>query len=323
MMGTNEEKLMNLVTMPEALEKLLRLLAAPSAIQSSLMDATRILQHGSSLNHVLEDINQMRAAVEPFAELQRAGDGLSALTQSASLLVQRLNELSTKSKEAMVLASSKGWFFGWHDYLDELMARVEEVAVLEQPCIDEFMRQYYRSKLQLLTDELAERHPNRASVIKAAVRAHSMFGADGYFLSIPVFIAQADGLLTEIAGVKSALARAPKEKGELQALKALREKLATDQESLNLVHPILILNDLDFLKSAGEREQPSGESFTALNRHQIVHGESWDYGTEINSLKAFSFLAFVGLHLPMILETTDQGPIGTEPKAERRVYGDD
>jgi hypothetical protein len=91
----------------------------------------------------------------------------------------------------------------------------------------------------------------------------------------------------------------------LQGSKALREQLAANQESLDLVHPLLTLHQLDFMKSAGARmsaARATGEAFSALNRHQVMHGESWDYGTEINSLKAFSFLAFVGKHLPEVLE---------------------
>ena len=33
-----------------------------------------------------------------------------------------------------------------------------------------------------------------------------------------------------------------------------------------------------------------------------MHGERSDYGTEINSLKAFSFLVFAGLHMPTVLK---------------------
>jgi hypothetical protein len=238
-----------------------------------------------------------------------------APSSSLAALTQRLDELPTKSKKAMILASSKGWFFGWPESLPELMAVIEKLAAIREPDVDEFMGQHYRNHLQPLTDELVGRHPNRASVIKAAVKAHNEFGTDGYFLSIPVFIAQADGLLTEIAGVKSAMMKASRNTQELQASKALREKLGTDQESLALIHPILIMHKLDFMKSASERGRAvrtPGESFTALNRHQVMHGESWDYGTEINSLKAFSFLAFVGLHLPMILETADQHLMGRD-----------
>jgi hypothetical protein len=47
--------------------------------------------------------------------------------------------------------------------------------------------------------------------------------------------------------------------------------------------------------------QATGKSFTALNRHQVMHGERSEYGTEINSLKAFLFLVFAGLHIPVVL----------------------
>ncbi len=231
-------------------------------------------------------------------------------------IMKRLEKFPEKSKEIMVLASSKGWFFGWHESFYEQVVLIEKLAGIEQHDLDAFLSQYYRDNLQTLTDELVTRYPKRAVVIKAAANAHSAFGTDGYFLSIPVFIAQADGLLTEIAGVKSAMMKAPKTKtGELQGEQALREKLDTDQESLDLIYPILMMHDLDFMKSASERDkaaQNSGDSFTALNRHQVMHGESCDYGTEINSLKAFSFLAFVALHLPSILDSADRrtgGPV--------------
>ena len=204
----------------------------------------------------------------------------------------------------MILASSKGWFFGWNDLLQGLTELIDKLEVTQPSDIDEVMAQYYRLNLQFFTDELVNRHPDRAPVIKAAVNAHITLGNDGYFLSIPVFIAQADGLLTEITKVKSAMM---KERGEqeLQGSKALRKKLAGNQELLDLLHPILKLHELDFMKSADAREvaaQASGESFTALNRHQVIHGETSDYGTEINSLKAFSLLVCVGAHLPAVLK---------------------
>ena len=184
------------------------------------------------------------------------------------------------------------------------MELVEKLEVTQPADIDEVMASYYRANLQPFTDELANSHPNRAPIIKAAVRAHTTLGRDGYFLSIPAFIAQADGLLTEITKVKSAMMR-DRAGLELQGSKALREKLAANPEALDLIHPLLKLGDLDFMKNAAARqlaEEASGEAFTALNRHQVMHGKSWNYGTEVNSLKAFSFLVHIGSHLPVVLE---------------------
>lgn len=217
---------------------------------------------------------------------------------------RRLEELPAKSKEAMTLTAAKGWFFGWNDSLQSVMELIEKLDVTQERAIDDVLAQYYRENLQFLTGELISRHPARAPVIKAAVNAHKTLGNDGYILSIPVFISQADGLLTEITKVRSAMMKA-KGLPVLQSSKALQERLTTDQESLDLIHPLLNLHELDFMKSASAREdgaRETGEVFTALNRHQVMHGESWNYGTELNSLKAFSFLAFVGTHLPAVLE---------------------
>ena len=49
--------------------------------------------------------------------------------------------------------------------------------------------------------------------------------------------------------------------------------------------------------SRGKRaQQPDG--FSELNRHQVLHGEVTEYGTEQNSLKAISLLNYCAFVLP-------------------------
>jgi hypothetical protein len=251
----------------------------------------------------LETARAIEQSLQTLAEI--AIPSLEALARIDWVAAkQRLDELPEKSRAAMEIAASKGWFFGWNDSLQSLTKLIETLHGTSPEGIDAVMVDYYRANLQPFADELASRYPNRAVVIKAAVNAHTL-GNDGYFLSVPVFIAQADGLLTEITKVTSALMKDAPRKPELQASRALRERLGPNHESMALVHQLLNLHNLDFLKSARARqiaERDSGESFTALNRHQVMHGESWDYGTEVNSLRAFSFLMNVGAHLPAILE---------------------
>src|SRR5690348_8476109 len=110
--------------------------------------------------------------VEPFLERILGSDFLAHLLAMRNALAQfdwvaaqkRLDDLPIKSKEAMILASSKGWFFGWHESLGELIRLVDRLAATEQGQIDEFLSQYYRDNLNAFSDELAEKHPNRASV---------------------------------------------------------------------------------------------------------------------------------------------------------------
>jgi hypothetical protein len=207
--------------------------------------------------------------------------------------MQRLGELPRKSKDAMRLALAEGWFFGWHDGLQSLVELVESFEATQSSSVDDIMVAYYRTNLQSFSDEITSQYPNRAAPIKAAVNAHVSLAEQGYFLSIPVFIAQADGLLAEIMGVESPMTKA--------AAKEFREKHADDQELMDLMYPYLELQGSGFMMSAKARQdatQATGKSFTALNRHQVMHGERSDYGTEINSLKAFSFLVFAALHVP-------------------------
>lgn len=220
-------------------------------------------------------------------------------------IVKRLDALPVKSKEVMKLASTKGWFFGWDDSLETVLTLVEKLDVVSSSEIDAIFVTHYREKIEDLLGRLTQLYPERSAAIGAAVNAHKTLSVDGYLLAIPVFIAQADGLLTEITQVRSAF-QTVKAKGttERQASKALRELLVAEPDLRDLVQPLIDLHDLDLLSSSVKREKSvyqSGQAFTALNRHQVMHGESSDYGSEINSLKAFSFLTFVGLHLPLVL----------------------
>ena len=75
------------------------------------------------------------------------------------------------------------------------------------------------------------------------------------------------------------------------------------------LHDKLIGASLDILKNKQARDskvKQTGKVFDALNRHQVMHGEVSDYGTEINSVKAFSFLLFVALHVPGILAEAEK-----------------
>ncbi|RAS15828.1 hypothetical protein [Paraburkholderia bryophila] len=256
--------------------------------------------HADTISRGLALFDEFRRRVRAAAEVlaSRIEGPLAVLSEIDWVDVKRrLENLPEKSKKAMILASSKGWFFGWNDSLEDLVTLVEKLENVDVNEIDNILADYHRENFESGAQNLIANHPNRAAAISAAVHAHKSLGPSGYFLSTPVFIAQADGLLSEISKLKSPMS----EKG----LKELRSKIEKDPGSSDLLYPLLILDQLDFLKSESKRNlwaETTGQCFSALNRHQVIHGESSDYGTEINSLKAFSFLVFVGLHLPLILE---------------------
>lgn len=226
--------------------------------------------------------------------------------------VARIDALTVESKQAMQLALDKGWFFGWVTSLEEVISLVEGIKTLRPDQMDDHLSAYFRKNFDCFVSQLVERYPVRGQAISAAARAHKDLGEDGFYLSTPVFIAQSDGLLSDILRVESPLGipRAVKGQPKVRLTTAghlLKQRFESDQKSLTLLHPFFTLHESYFLKSSkARRPEPSSSVavFTALNRHQVMHGESSDYGTEVNSLKAFSLLVFVGLHLQSIC--TDQ-----------------
>ena len=181
---------------------------------------------------------------------------------------KRLEEMPKRSRKAMEIASSQGWFFNWEGSLQVVLTLIDEIesAGEDQSQIDEILKQHYIKYLDAYTAQLVTNHPERNVAIAAS-------------------------------GVKG--------------LEWVKGKIGDDAQANDLLSPLFVLHEMDLLKSEGTRNaefKETGIVFNALNRHQVLHGEVSNYGNELNSLKAFSFLAFVGLHLPTILASAESKP---------------
>lgn len=204
----------------------------------------------------------------------------------------RIVELDTEAKRAIKSAVKQGWFFGWYDSLEALDTLVREINVRNGEAIDEVMAAYYRREMDWMLGEIISSYPERKMPIEAAAYAHKHILEYGFWLSIPVFIAQADGVLAELSSRQQPLNK-PSQLFKHQ--RGGNERLDT------LLRGLDVMSSSPLLHSIGERKR-SGKPFNDLNRHVVAHGVRSEYGSEINSLKAFSFLAYVCLHVPLVLE---------------------
>ena len=248
---------------------------------------------GEKLSQQLTGLVELAGAL--VVAIAAAAQAVSPLIESGRVkewadLVTFFEELPTKSKQAMRQALAEGWFFGWHDSLQSLVGLIESLSNRKDEDVDQTMMAYYRLNLAAFSKELIEAYPARAAPIEAAIQSHLRMDESGFLLSVPVFIAQADGILADTIGVSQPIKN---------SASALKRRYGADAEVLDYLTPLLELNDSPFAMSAKARSTQMTEG--ALNRHQVMHGERSDYGTEKDSLKAFSFLAFVGLHVPTIL----------------------
>jgi len=233
-----------------------------------------------------------------------------------SEIIKQARAMPTRSRCAMEKASDRGWFFSWQGSLKAVNNLITQLETVEDEEIDNILSSHYTAYLPAYTSALTSSFPARKIAIDAAVYAHNMEDADGFYLSIPVFLAQADGLFSELSKTESPLSIKSSKGGKaaVQGLEWIKNKIGNNQRPADLLDPLFQLHLLDLLKSTGARKtefESTGKVFSALNRHQILHGEVSDYGTEINSLKAFSFLVFMGLHIPSVLSLADDSKFGS------------
>lgn len=142
--------------------------------------------------------------------------------------------------------------------------------------IDAWIADHFESRLDDIQTLLAKRHPERAALLADAFNAPR---SELYTLSIPVFLAQAEGVVADrfkrirpfskVKNVSLASLLSDMGKGQLATLWADIQSGKADL-------------------SANVSDLP--DEFNGLNRHAVMHGASVSYGTKVNSLKAISTL---------------------------------
>lgn len=142
--------------------------------------------------------------------------------------------------------------------------------------MDEHLMDYYRNRLPVIEDKIKTQYPKRTLIISEAILAHN----NGmYHSSINLFLTLIDGICFDTFNKKFFL-----NKNNLpEVLDSLSKKEMIDF----LIAPIHKKGALN----AWEKQLHFYP--IRLNRNEIVHGVDVNYGTEVNSLKTLSLLAYV------------------------------
>jgi hypothetical protein len=139
--------------------------------------------------------------------------------------------------------------------------------------------EYLCRELDAIEGRLKDASPARTEVLSDAFNSHR---SGFFYASIPVLIAQADGVVWEKLSI---LLYSSKR----EALRRRESELEESGIGLSevLMWPLLEPTSLNLSK--GERPR----DFVGMNRHLVLHGEDTTYGSERNSLRAISHLLFV------------------------------
>lgn len=149
----------------------------------------------------------------------------------------------------------------------------------DQPdAVDKAFSELLRDRFDEIETELVESYPDRSRLLQDAFEAHRK---SKYTLSIPVLLTQAEGLVWDRCS-KELYAQNQRR----TVVKGLRAQVPYGFFDA-LLEPLIISTPL------WKPGAKLGTTFAGLNRHQVLHGVSTDYDTEVNSLRAVSFLSYL------------------------------
>jgi len=255
----------------EAQERLRRSLEPIVEMQRHLAEIAAIARIPEVLSNKLSEI------AKPAIELRRQ---LEAVAWPAFAdLAEHLRKLPKRTSDALLVLANHGWFLDLEMPLPALWELEKALQSGSVEAAQQALMVHFRDRSSEISDRLAVEFPQRAKLLKTAFDAHAR---GEYELSIPVFLAQADGICQELIGVQLF-----KKRQNRPATAAYVEAIASDTFLAAVLFPLA--HPLPISSTAHQR----GGDFHDLNRHQVLHGESVDYGTEINSLKAISLLNYV------------------------------
>jgi hypothetical protein len=226
---------------------------------------------------VADIAERLTSAVEPILKFRRQIE--SIVSPAFQELIKNFDNLPERTRNVLLLLGQHGWFLDLESPIPKIWKLEKVLKSGDIENVEDVLIEYYRESSSEIAEKLKKNYPNRATILDKAFIAHSR---GEYELSIPVFLIQADGICQELINVQLFTKR---ENKPLTA--AYVETIANDTLQFALLYPLA--HPLPISASAHER----GVDFDQLNRHQVLHGESLDYGTEVNSLKAISLLNYV------------------------------
>lgn len=188
---------------------------------------------------------------------------------------EQLRGLPDEVRAQLSVLMDQGWCLDPempHTWGQELATAFQEG---EHEEAQQWLMDYFKDRLDEIEQTLVKRHPERSAIIADAFQAHR---EGRYRLSIPVLLAQADGVIHD---------RHQRQLFSKKASANLTQVLAElPEDDMRAIFIAAFFVDIPLTR----RTHLLPEGFNGLNRHAVLHGTDPSYGTEINSLRAVSIL---------------------------------
>ncbi|MDP8267795.1 MAG: hypothetical protein P9L97_03605 [Candidatus Tenebribacter davisii] len=224
-----------------------------------------------------------------FAQIRKNFEEFSInIISSLESLGSTLKYIPASLKFISKKLAYQGWFVNSAFDISDVNKIAELIVAKQFDEIDSFMSIFIENNFEEIRKLVVERNNDRKSILESAFNAHNN---GEYNLSIPVFLAQSDGICHDLLGEMLFATRIPKKKEDPsqkkvpKTAKAIHKFAKSNSITRALVEPLMFVTALNL----SEKEK----QIDIINRHEILHGKDLNYGTKLNSLKSISLLYFV------------------------------
>jgi hypothetical protein len=257
----------DMIELQQKIQKSLEIISIPKLLK----------EFEGGLDVVQESLKNIPELYEPAIKMQNSFQLL--VSPAFKELKKNFVQLPDKIQETLLSLGNQGWYFDLKLSFPELWELKKTIAEGDIEKVEKVLIDYFEEKIDTIENSIIKSFPERGKILKAAFAAHRR---KEYELSIPIFLAQTDGICMEVAGQYFFIKKYKKPSTALFV-----EKITSGIIMMSILCPLT--NTLPINASEYER----GENFKGLNRHMILHGESLDYGTRVNGLKAISLINYI------------------------------
>ena len=247
-------------------------------LEPILAQQEQLARQIQSVRAALPDLSWLPEVLAQIGQLQKSLDQL--FTPTFQLLQEAAEKLPGRIRAALLDLGEHGWYLDLGMPLPDLWRLTDTLAEGDIDQAEFVLTEYFDRRTDAIEASIAALYPRRQEIVRKAFKAHRN---GDYDLAIPVFLAQVDGICKE--ATNEYLFRKQNKK---PAIAKYVEQAVLDSFSKALLSPFS--RTLPINATEWDRANTPGDF--GFNRHTILHGESLDYGTKTNSLRAISLLNY-------------------------------
>ena len=184
--------------------------------------------------------------------------------------------------------AQRGWFVAGTLYPNQIQALKEMIKQGKDAEIEDFMVRHVRSITKDTASAADTKWPRRRAILADAFDAHSK---KLYTLSVPVMLAQADGMALEILGAFLFTDREGKIGGMAKTM--IEGEIKQRALAKSFLGLLIEASGLRLSTKKRDQQKDAGFSVSPLNRHGVLHGIDCDYPKERNSLRVIALIDFL------------------------------